>query len=52
MSMSARTHASRARETYLQLRQVRPLEKLHEARDDALADDLLNRRVSLCKQRQ
>ena len=39
-------------EMHLQLRQVRPLQKLHKARNDALADDLLDRRVSLCKQRQ
>ena len=39
-------------EMYLQLREVRPLKKLHEAGNDALADDLLNRWVSLCKQRQ
>lgn len=37
---------------YLQLRQVTPLEELYKTWDDALADDLLYRRVPLCAQKR
>lgn len=33
---------------HLQLRSILTLKKLNKARDDALADDLLDRRVPLC----